>query len=107
MKKQFVIAFLLILVYAVSVSTVLAETPLSQSFDTVGGIVTFGRYEQDGSEENGPQWHLVKSENAMEKPGKLKKRPQFSSSQVEEAKKGIANKGIEPPFKKIYTFTGS
>ena len=55
MKKQFVIAFLLILVYAASVSTVLAETPLSQSFDTVGGIVTFDRYEQDGSEENGPE----------------------------------------------------
>jgi hypothetical protein len=46
---------LLILVYAVSVSTVLAETPLNQSFDTVGGIVTFGRYEHDGSEENGPE----------------------------------------------------
>ena len=55
MKKQFVIAFLLILVYAVSVSTVLAETPITQSFDSIGSIVTFGRCEQDGNEENGPE----------------------------------------------------
>ena len=55
MKKHFVIAILLILVFAVSISTVLAETSLSQSFDNVGGIVTFGRYEQDGNEENGPE----------------------------------------------------
>ena len=46
MKKHFAIAILLILVFAVSVSTVLAETPIAQSFDTIGGIVTFGRYEQ-------------------------------------------------------------
>ena len=55
MKKQFVIAILLILVFAVSISTVLAETPITQSFDTIGGIVTFGRYEQDGNKENGPE----------------------------------------------------
>ncbi len=55
MKKQFKVAILLILVFAVSISAVLAETPLSQSFDTIGGIVTFGRYEQDGNEENGPE----------------------------------------------------
>ena len=55
MKKQFATAILLILVFAVSISTVLAETPLNQSFDTIGGIVTFGRYEQDGNEENGPE----------------------------------------------------
>ena len=55
MKKHFVIAILLILVFAVSISTVLAETPIAQSFDTIGGIVTFGRYEQDGNEENGPE----------------------------------------------------
>ena len=55
MKKYFAIAILLILVFAVSISTALAETPITQSFDTVGGIVTFGRYEQDGSEENGPE----------------------------------------------------
>ena len=55
MKKQFVIAILLILAFTVSISTVLAETSLSQSFDNVGGIVTFGRYEQDGNEENGPE----------------------------------------------------
>ena len=55
MKKHFAIAILLILVFAVSVSTVLAETPITQSFDTIGGIVTFGRYEQDGNEENGPE----------------------------------------------------
>ena len=55
MKKHFAIAILLILVFAVSVSTVLAETPLSQSFDTIGSIVTFGHYEQDGNVENGPE----------------------------------------------------
>ena len=55
MKKHFAIAILLILVFAVSRSTVLAETPITQSFDTIGGIVTFGRYEQDGNEENGPE----------------------------------------------------
>ena len=55
MKKYFAIAILLILVFAVSISTVLAETPITQSFDTIGGIVTFGRYEQDGNEENGPE----------------------------------------------------
>ena len=55
MKKHFAITILLILVFAVSVSTVLAETPITQSFDTIGGIVTFGRYEQDGNEENGPE----------------------------------------------------
>ena len=55
MKKHFAIAILLILVFAVSVSAVLAETPSGQSFDTIGGIVTFGRYEQDGNEENGPE----------------------------------------------------
>ena len=53
MKKHFSIAILFILVFAVSVSTVLAETPITQSFDTIGGVVTFGRYEQDGNEENG------------------------------------------------------
>lgn len=55
MKKYFAIAILLILVFAVSMSTVLAETPVTQSFDTIGGIVAFGRYEQDGNEENGPE----------------------------------------------------
>ena len=55
MKKHFAIAILLTLVFAVSISTVLAETPITQSFDTIGGIVTFGRYEQDGNEENGPE----------------------------------------------------
>ena len=55
MKKHFAIAILLILIFAVSISTVLAETPLTQPFDTIGGIVTFGRYEQDGNEENGPE----------------------------------------------------
>ena len=55
MKKHFAIAILLILGFAVSVSTVQAETPLNQSFDTIGGIVTLGRYEQDGNEENGPE----------------------------------------------------
>ncbi len=55
MKKHFAIAILLILGFAVSISTVLAETPITQSFDTIGGIVTFGRYEQDGNEENGPE----------------------------------------------------
>lgn len=55
MKKHFAIAILLILVFAVSISTVLAETPITQSFDTIGGIVTFGRYEQDANEENGPE----------------------------------------------------
>ena len=55
MKKHFVIAILLILVFTVSISTVLTETPITQSFDTISGIVTFGRYEQDGSEENGPE----------------------------------------------------
>ena len=55
MKKHFAIAILLILVFAVSISTVLAETPITQPFDTIGGIVTFGRYEQDGNEENGPE----------------------------------------------------
>ena len=55
MKKLFAIAILLILVFAASVSTVLAETPITQSFDTIGSIVTFGRYEQDGNEENGPE----------------------------------------------------
>ena len=55
MEKLFVIAILLILAFTVSISTVLAETSLSQSFDNVGGIVTFGRYEQDGNEENGPE----------------------------------------------------
>lgn len=49
------IAILLILVFAVSISTVLAETPITQSFDTIGSIVAFGRYEQDGNEENGPE----------------------------------------------------
>ena len=33
MKKHFAIAILLILVFAVSISTVLAETPITQSFD--------------------------------------------------------------------------
>ena len=55
MKKHFAIAILLILVFAVSICAVLAETPITQSFDTIGGIVTFGRYEQDGNEENGPE----------------------------------------------------
>ena len=55
MKKHFAIAILLILVFAVSISTVLAETPIIQAFDTIGGIVTFGRYEQDSNEENGPE----------------------------------------------------
>ena len=55
MKKHFAIAILLILVFAVSISTVLAETPITQSFDTIGSIVTFGRYEQDGDKENGPE----------------------------------------------------
>ena len=55
MKKHFAIAILLILVFAVSISTVLAETPITQSFDTIGSIVAFGRYEQDGNEENGPE----------------------------------------------------
>ena len=55
MKKQFVIAVLLMLVFAVSVSTVQAETTISQPFDTIGSIVAFGRYEQDGNEENGPE----------------------------------------------------
>ena len=55
MKKHFAIAILLILGFTVSISTVLAETPIAQSFDTIGGIVTFGRYEQDGNEENGPE----------------------------------------------------
>ena len=55
MKKYFAIAILLILVFAVTISTVLAETPITQSFDTIGSIVTFGRYEQDGNEENGPE----------------------------------------------------
>ena len=55
MKKQFVIAVLLLLVFAVSVSTVRAETTISQPFDTIGSIVAFGRYEQDGNEENGPE----------------------------------------------------
>ena len=43
------------MVFAVSISTVLAETPITQPFDTIGGIVTFGRYEQDANEENGPE----------------------------------------------------
>ena len=51
MKKHFAIAILLILVFVVSISTVLAETPITQSFDTIGSIVTFGRYEQDGDKE--------------------------------------------------------
>ena len=55
MKKHFAIAILLILVFAVSISTVLAETPITQSFDTIGSIVTFGCYEQDGDKENGPE----------------------------------------------------
>ncbi len=55
MKKHFAIAILLILVFAVSISTVLAEIPITQSFDTIGGIATFGRYEQDSNEENGPE----------------------------------------------------
>ena len=55
MKKHFAIAILFILVFAVSISTVLAETPITQSFDTIGSIVTFGRYEQDGDKENGPE----------------------------------------------------
>ena len=55
MKKHFAIAILLILIFAVSISTALAETPITQSFDTIGGIVTFGRYEHDGNEENGPE----------------------------------------------------
>ena len=55
MKKHFAIAILLILVFAVSISTVLAETPITQSFDTIGSIVAFGRYEQDGNKENGPE----------------------------------------------------
>ena len=55
MKKHFAITILLILVFTVSISTVLAETPITQSFDTIGGIVNFGRYEQDGNEENGPE----------------------------------------------------
>ena len=55
MKKHFAITILLILVFAVSISTVLAETPITQSFDTIGSIVAFGRYEQDGNEENGPE----------------------------------------------------
>ena len=55
MKKHFAIAILLILFFTVSISTVLAETPITQPFDTIGGIVTFGRYEQDGNEENGPE----------------------------------------------------
>ena len=55
MKKHFVITILFILVFTVSISTVLAETPIAQSFDTISGIVTFGRYEQDGNEENGPE----------------------------------------------------
>ena len=62
MKKHFAIAILLILVFAVSISTVLAETPITQSFDTIGSIVTFGRYEQDGDKENGPEeieWVLL------------------------------------------------
>ena len=55
MKKQFVIAILLMLVFAVSISTVQAERPISQPFDTIGSIVTLGRYEQDGDKENGPE----------------------------------------------------
>lgn len=55
MKKHFVIAILLIYIFTVSISAVLAEIPIAQSFDTIGGIVTLGRYEQDGNEENGPE----------------------------------------------------
>ena len=55
MKKHFTIAILLILVFAVSICAVLAETPITQSFDTIGDILTFGRYEQDDNEENGPE----------------------------------------------------
>ena len=32
-----------------------AEEQAEASFDRVGSIVTFGRYEQDGDEENGPE----------------------------------------------------
>ena len=55
MKKHFAIAILLILVFAVSISIVLAETLITQSFDTIGSVVTLGRYEQDGDKENGPE----------------------------------------------------
>lgn len=55
MRKRNSIAILLMFIFAVSISTVLAEAPSSQSFDTIGGIVTFGRYEQDGNEANGPE----------------------------------------------------
>ncbi len=55
MKKRSSMAILLILIFAFSVNSAMAETLSTSSFDTVGSVVAFGRYEQDGNEENGPE----------------------------------------------------
>ena len=56
MKKRSRLAALACLILALmTAGAAPAEEQAEASFDRVGSIVTFGRYEQDGDEENGPE----------------------------------------------------
>ena len=54
MKKRLLSLFTVLVLALASVCAAFAETPAA-SFGTPGSIVSFGRYEQDGDEANGPE----------------------------------------------------